>query len=151
MYMYFIICPLVTESKYMYVLVVYALLHHSNCIIYIYIYIVGSGWVSRIGSAISGCKGLVAVITNNYVNSDSCTKELHMAHSSGKKIFPVIRETVDYTQSEKALGVKFIIQGINWVYFRPDVANYKYSQSLAHLVDGLIASGKQCIASSEVH
>ena len=35
--------------------------------------------------------------------------------TSGKKIFPVIRETVDYTQSEKALGVEFIIQGIHWV------------------------------------
>ena len=83
-----------------------------------------------------------AVITKKYVNSDYCTKELNMAHSSKKAIFPIIREEVDFTQSEKASGVKFIIQDINWVSFRPDVAKYKYSQSFAQLVDGVIASGK---------
>ena len=111
----------------------------------------GTGWVGRIGSAIHQCQGLIAVITNKYVNSDYCTKELNMAHSSRKAIFPVIREEADFTQSEKAAGVKFIIQDINWAFFRPDVANYKYSESFAQLVDGVTASGKQCVACSEAH
>ena len=97
---------------------------------------VGSGLVKCIGRAIAihDCKSLVAVITNNYVKSDDCTQELHIAHTSRKKIFPVIREKVDYTQSEKALRVEFVIQDINWVSFWPDVASNKYSQSLDQLV-----------------
>ena len=62
-----------SAAAYMYCILLFVLLSPF----YKYIYIVGGDWVSRIGSAIQGCKGLVAVITNNYVNSDSCTKELH--------------------------------------------------------------------------
>ena len=111
---------------------------------------VGTQWVGDIGSGIRQCTGLIAVITKNYLNSEYCTSELTLAKNSKKSIFPIIfEESVDFTQQPHAPGVQFIIHGLHWIYFRPGVDDY--SQSLAKLVRGLIETGKQCIASTEVH
>ena len=126
-----------------------AYMYFVPCLLVTICICIGSDCVGHNRSAVYNCKGFIAIITNNYLKSDTCIEKLHMACSSKKKIFPVTREDVDYTQSEKALGVKSVIQNINWVYFRQDLANY--SQSLAHLVSRVTASGKQCVASTEVH
>ena len=111
---------------------------------------VGTQWVDGIGSGIHHCQGLLAIITNKYVNSDYCTGELSFAKSIKKKIFPIrYEENVDFTKPPHAPGVNFIIHGHQWTSFRPGLDDY--SESFAKLVRGLEENGKPCITSTKVH
>ena len=106
----------------------------------------GSDWHASIGSGLHNCKGLIAVITKKYITSRYCTSELYSADSDQKSIFPVIFEDVDFEQSQKSMGVKYVIGGINWSFFRPEVDDYV--SSLSKLMQGMSELGKLCTCSS---
>ena len=99
----------------------------------------GCNWYSAIGQGLENCKGIIAVITNKYINSHYCKSELYTANNDKKAIFPVMFEEVDFSSSSTAKGVKYIISGINWTMFRPNVDDY-YS-SLAKLCQRLREQG----------
>ena len=114
---------------------------------------IGSDRDDHIRSTIVNCKGLIAIISDNYVKSDDCTKELKIAHESKKTIFPVIHKNVDFNQSEKVLRVKSILGGSNsclCFHFLLDDAT-SYSRTLSRLVYTVTKRGKQGVPSTEVH
>lgn len=107
----------------------------------------GSDWHGAIGTAIHNCKAIIVVITQKYLASRYCTNEMYQANSDGKSIFPVFFQDVDFSITDTARGVKYVISGINWTMFRPNVDDY--NASLAKLIDGLKGNGKYvltCIA-----
>ena len=65
--------------------------------------------------------------------------ELYGANTAKKSIFPVVFEDIELEQSEKGLGVKYVIGGINWTYFRPGTDDY--FASLLKLMQGLKEKG----------
>ena len=75
-----------------------------------------------------------------------------MADSDHKCIFPVIFEDVNFKQSKKSMGVKYVIDGINWCFFRPEVDDY--ASSLSKLTQGMMEEGERYIhtvAGTKVH
>ena len=66
-----------------------------------------------------------------------------MADSDEKCIFPIIFEEVNSKKLENASGVKYVINGINWSFFRLDVDDFE--SSLSKLVKGMTEDGKQCV------
>jgi hypothetical protein len=99
----------------------------------------GSDWHAAIGTGLYKCKAIIAVITKKYITSRYCTSELYTAEGDQKGIFPVIFEDVNFEESEKSMGVKYVIGGINWLFFRPSIDDYV--TSLASLINGLNKQG----------
>ena len=58
-----------------------------------------------------------------------CHSELYVADADGKRIVPLVFETVDYQQSQKAMGVKYVIGGLETYSFLSDVNDYSVSIS----------------------
>ena len=81
----------------------------------------GSDWHEAIGTGLDQCRALIAVVTHKYISSQYCTSELYTANSDQKLIFPVIFKDIDFSGSEKAHGVKYVIRGISWTMFHPGV------------------------------
>ena len=69
--------------------------------------------------------------------------ELYAAEGEQKVIFPIIYEDINFEQSEKAMGVKYAIGGINWTFFRQ--GSDDYAASLLKLTQGLREKGQHCI------
>lgn len=103
----------------------------------------GSDWHGAIGTGLEGCKAVVAVITRKYITSRYCKGELYTADGGKKLVFPVFLEDVDLSATELSRGVKYIISGINWTFFRSGVEDY--SASLANLTQGMREKGEPCI------
>lgn len=99
----------------------------------------GSDWHGAIGTALDNCKAIIPVITSKYVSSTFCKKELYNADGDRKLIFPVFLEDVDLSASELSRGVKYIISGINWTFFRDGLEDYAIS--LSKLVQGMKEKG----------
>ena len=106
----------------------------------------GCDWYSAIGQGLENCRGIVAVITNKYINSHYCKSELYTANNDKKLIFPVMFEDVDFGATSTAKGVKYIISGINWTMFRPKIDDYNVS--LSRLCQGLREQGEPVLSSS---
>jgi len=51
----------------------------------------------------------------------------------------VFLQDVDFGITETARGVKYVISGINWTMFRPNLDDY--NASLTKLIDGLKRNG----------
>ena len=58
--------------------------------------------------------------------------ELYAADNNQKKIFPVIFSDTDFSLSDSAKGVTFVIGSINWTMLRPGIDDY--GQSLEKLI-----------------
>ena len=99
----------------------------------------GCDWHAAIGTGLDQCKALIAVISNKYINSRYCKSELYTANGDQKLIFPVIIENVDFSCTERARGVKYVVSGINWTMFRPGYDDYQLS--LDKLVSGMKEQG----------
>lgn len=70
------------------------------------------------------------------VPSTNCTcSELYPAEESDKTIIPVVYESIDYQLSDKAMGVKYILGGLEHMHFIPNLDDYEFS--LDKLVDAL--------------
>eukprot|EP00117_Sycon_ciliatum_P024546 scpid10559/ scgid4377/ Lethal(3)malignant brain tumor-like protein 1; L(3)mbt protein homolog; L3MBTL1 len=87
----------------------------------------GCDWHAAIGSGLEQCKALLAVVTPKYVTSRYCTSELYVADGDQKSIFPIFFADTDLSSGERARGVKYVISGINWTMFRPNVDDYDMS------------------------
>lgn len=99
----------------------------------------GSDWHGAIGTALDNCTAVVPVITNKYVASRFCKGELYTADSSKKLVFPIFLEDVDLSATELSRGVKFIIAGINWTFFRSGLDDYDVG--LSKLAQGMREQG----------
>lgn len=99
----------------------------------------GCDWHAAIGTGIDQCKALIAVVSNKYITSRYCMSELYTANGDQKLIFPVIVEDVDFSSTERARGVKYVISGINWTMFRTGYDDYHVS--LEKLVYGMREKG----------
>ena len=102
----------------------------------------GSDWHGAIGSGLFTCQAILPVITNKYVSSSFCVKELHAADGDRKHIFPLIFEDVDLNRDSTAQGIKFIISGINWTMCRPGLDDY--NASISRLMLALREKGTFC-------
>ena len=72
-------------------------------------------------------QAIIPVITQKYIGSRFCIKELYTADGDKKCIFPVIYEDVDFDSTDTGKGVKFVISSINWTMFRPGRDDYDKS------------------------
>ena len=100
----------------------------------------GSDWHGAIGTALHNCRAIIVIITQKYLGSRYCTNEMYQANSDRKSIFPVFFQDVDFGITETSRGVKYVISGINWTMFRPNLDDY--NASLTKLIDGLKGNGK---------
>lgn len=78
------------------------------------------------------------MITTKYLSSRFCINELYTADGDKKLVFPIILEDVDFSSSDTAMGVKFVISSINWTWMRP---KDDYYTSLHKFIDGMRAKG----------
>ena len=99
----------------------------------------GSDWHGAIGTALDNCKAIIPIISNKYMQSRFCKGELYTADGDKKLIFPVFVEDVDFSASEVSRGVKFVVSGINWTFFRSGLEDY--SVSLSKLIQGMREQG----------
>ena len=88
------------------------------------------------------------MITKKYISSRYCKSELYTADGDQKLIFPVIFEDVDFSATQKSMGVKYVISGINWTMFRVGVDDY--NMSLSRLIQGMKEQGNCCMACKKV-
>ena len=100
----------------------------------------GSDWHGAIGTALHNCRAIIVVITQKYLGSRYGSNEMYQANSDQKAIFPVFLQDVDFGITETSRGVKYVISGINWTMFRPNIDDY--NASLTKLIGGLKGNGK---------
>ncbi len=81
------------------------------------------------------CRFFVPIITQKYVSSKYCVSELYAADDNQKNIFPVIFSDADFSLSDSAKGVKFVIGSINWTMLRPGIDDY--GQSLEKMIHAI--------------
>lgn len=99
---------------------------------------VGADWPQEIGSALNSCSALLAIMTKKYVSSIYCKKELYYAVNNKKKVYPLIYDDVStWKDHESSQGVAYMIEGINWTFFRPGKDDYSASiRALIGSLDG---------------
>lgn len=130
----------------------------------------GSDWHGAIGTGLSGCKAIIPVLTNKYVNSRycvnevctitvcieqlwfsmnnfmtsriTCTLQLYTADSDKKLIFPIMFEDVNFEASESGQGVKFVTSAVNWTMCRIGIDDYE--ASMVKLITAMKAKGRNC-------
>jgi len=54
----------------------------------------GDDWPRSIQEALNGCRALIAVVSPDYVRSQTCLQELHQASALARAIFPVLLKPV---------------------------------------------------------
>ena len=87
----------------------------------------GCDWHAVIGTGLDKCQALIAVISNKYIMSRYCKSELYTANGDQKHTFPVIVENVDFSGTERARRVKYVVAGINWtICFALAMTNSNY-------------------------
>jgi hypothetical protein len=90
---------------------------------------VGSNWSEDITRAVRYSRGVICCISENYIKSSLCTKEILMAHDMGKVIIPLVLPTTDpnaasvlvrapYTSKTPPHVVAREIAKTTWVDFR---------------------------------
>lgn len=73
----------------------------------------GSEWHSAVAKALLHSRALVCLLTDSYLQSQYCTKELFLAEHKGKLLFPVfLQEDVDL---ERHSGVLLTLSSLNWI------------------------------------
>ena len=97
----------------------------------------GSDWPNEIGLALKHCKILIAIMTKKYVcESIYCRNELYDAVEKGKRVFPVkYGDDSEWKDVDKGDGIKYMIKGLNYVKFQPNVDDY--SSFLAKLIEAM--------------
>ena len=100
----------------------------------------GSNWPNEIGVGVYDCRALLCVLTKKHVSdSDNCKRELDLAFTEKKMIFPVLYETITWDKNENSKGVSFVLRTINWADFRPDKVDYE--EALRSLVTAMKERG----------
>jgi len=93
---------------------------------------VGSNWSEDITRAVRTSKGIICCISEHYVKSSLCTKEVLMAHDMGKVIIPLVLPSTEpkaqewdlmvraaYASTHPPHAVAREIAKTSWVDFRP--------------------------------
>lgn len=93
--------------------------------------VAGELWRREIVDGIENCAAFVIILSSNSIRSENVVKELSLAESSNKKIFPVLLEEVDIPKE-----MKYQIAGVQLVSF----INSDYNKSLESLVAGFVNS-----------
>ena len=83
---------------------------------------VGHVWSEKLGRAISGCDIFIAVITQKYLDSDICHREISYARDAcrpRKPVFPIIFKDheLNYKKGEYAHAIHMIVQQVNYITF----------------------------------
>ena len=99
----------------------------------------GDDWYGAIGTGLDNCRAVLTVITKKYIHSRYCTSELYTANSDGKLIFPLMYADINFSETERSRGVKYVVGGSNWTMFRPGKDDYQ--TSFDKLVRGLQDQG----------
>ena len=109
----------------------------------------GCDWHAAIGTGLDKFKALIAVISNKYIMSRYCKSELYTANGDQKHTFPVIVENVDFSGTERARRVKYVVSGINWTMFRPGYDDYQVVDQAHHWNEGAwsvcLCCGVNCV------
>ena len=92
----------------------------------------GKLWRKEIVEGIENCAAFVIAISSNAIKSENVVKELSIAESAGKKIFPILIEEVDIPRE-----MKYQIAGVQLVSFQ----NTDYNASLKSLLAGFANAG----------
>lgn len=109
----------------------------------------GSDWHGAIGGGLYQCQAILPVITNKYVGSSYCIKELYTADGDRKLIFPLMFEDVDLDRDQNTQGIKFTISSINYTMCRPGKDDY--NSSVSRLIHDLKAKGETVIILTSIH
>eukprot|EP00026_Physarum_polycephalum_P001053 Phypoly_transcript_01054.p1 GENE.Phypoly_transcript_01054~~Phypoly_transcript_01054.p1 ORF type:complete len:1230 (+),score=212.96 Phypoly_transcript_01054:151-3690(+) len=93
---------------------------------------VGTNWSEDITRAVRSSRGVICCISENYIKSSLCTKEILLAHDMGKIIIPLVLPTTEakeqeflrlvraaYTSPHPPYTVAREIAKTNWIDFRP--------------------------------
>ena len=106
----------------------------------------GSDLEEAVAKGLHNSTCLVTILTSGYLTSSYCSKELCVANSDSKPIFPVIFEDIDLELSVKSTGeevIRDVIGGLCWSYFRPIVDNY--AGSLSWLMQRIAQNGQNLL------
>lgn len=75
----------------------------------------GDNWRAAIGRGLDECSALVCVLTQKYVSSEYCQKELFAVQEEKKLVLPLLHEEIDWRRTSDASAAKYALSGINWV------------------------------------
>lgn len=89
----------------------------------------GEDWEMRLRSLISGADTTICIITEAWVNSTECVKELEIALDLGRRVIPVLKQEIDPARLPSALS------RLQFVFFSG--AGHTYARGVASLVKAL--------------
>lgn len=89
----------------------------------------GEDWELRLGSLISGAETTVCIITEAWVSSTECVKELEIALKLGRRVIPVLKQEIDPARLPSALS------RLQFVFFCGE--GHTYARGVASLVRAL--------------
>ena len=92
---------------------------------------IGDNLPERIVTAINNCHGMIVILTNNYTKSKWCPKEVHLAESKGKKLYPLFREDIDDDAKPSSIDLHINTTRLLYGNFCDDD---KYEGSLQQLI-----------------
>ena len=84
---------------------------------------IGHVWSENLGKAISDCDVFIAIITQKYLDSDICHREISYARDTcrpRKPVFPIIfkDQKPNYKEGEYARSIHMIVQQVNYITFQ---------------------------------
>ena len=80
----------------------------------------GHVWTENLARAIYGCDIFISIITQNYLNSDICHREISYARDTCRKpVFPIIFKDhkPNYEEGQYAHSIHMIVQQVNYITF----------------------------------
>ena len=80
----------------------------------------GRVWSENLGRAIKDCDIFIAIITQKYLNSDICHREISYACDTCRKpVFPIIfkDQKPNYDEGQYAHAIQMIVQQVNYITF----------------------------------
>ena len=80
----------------------------------------GRIWTENLASTIHGCDIFIAIITQQYLNSDICHREISYARDTCRKpVFPIIFKDrkPNYEVGRYARSIHMIVQQVNYITF----------------------------------
>ena len=97
----------------------------------------GRIWSKNLARAIKDCDIFIAIITEKYLNSDICHREISYARDTFRKpVFPIIFKDrkPNYDKGDYALAIQMIVQQVNYITFETtNVDSPKYGDLLTSI------------------
>ena len=81
----------------------------------------GTVWSQHLAEQIENCDAFIAVITQKYLDSDTCLQEISRACNKKKLLLPVIYyEQPEFSAGTYGGAIEMIIKPINYIKFKED-------------------------------